>query len=241
MYCTAIPLLFPIPPPPAPISNDVSIISCQVLSDSALLHFHILCYQLSCYSCSDVTTIVTLWWGLTFDSVLDTDDDYNHCRYLSHQTVRHVNVFPEWISTPNWFSKFWKRCGNSSPLKTEKSERSSLCTSLRFSKDHCFLEGSQVSPVVLLTRATCTSGWKLIWSNDGMIMTGENRSTWRKTCPGATLATTNLTLTRLGFEPGLCGERTATDCPSHDNDLNYVSWFSPYRTVNTPRLGYLTK
>ena len=49
----------------------------------------------------------------------------------------------------------------------------------RFSKEHCLLEGSQTSPV-------CVSGKSIVWSIGGMILTGENRSTQRKTCPTAT-------------------------------------------------------
>jgi hypothetical protein len=37
-----------------------------------------------------------------------------------------------------------------------------------------------------------------IWSNGGIILTGENRRTRRKTCPSATLSTTNPTWTDLG-------------------------------------------
>jgi hypothetical protein len=43
-----------------------------------------------------------------------------------------------------------------------------------------------------------------------MKLTGENRSTGRKTCPSATLSTTNPTWTDLGLNPGLRGERPAT-------------------------------
>jgi hypothetical protein len=47
-----------------------------------------------------------------------------------------------------------------------------------------------------------------------MKLTGENRSTRGKTCPSATLSTTNPTLTDPGSNPGLCGGRSATD-PNH--------------------------
>jgi hypothetical protein len=42
-----------------------------------------------------------------------------------------------------------------------------------------------------------------IWSSGGMILTGENRRSRRKTCPSATLSTTNPTWTVLGTNPGL--------------------------------------
>jgi len=47
-----------------------------------------------------------------------------------------------------------------------------------------------------------------------MILTGEI-SPWRKTYPRATLATTNTTLTVLGFNPGLRNDRLATNCLGH--------------------------
>jgi len=39
------------------------------------------------------------------------------------------------------------------------------------------------------------------------MLTGENWRTQRKTCPSATLSTTNPTWTDPGTNPGLCGER----------------------------------
>ena len=48
-----------------------------------------------------------------------------------------------------------------------------------------------------------------------MKLTGENRSTRGKTCPSATLSTTNPTWTRPGLNPGLRGERPATNRLSH--------------------------
>ena len=41
-----------------------------------------------------------------------------------------------------------------------------------------------------------------------MYLTGENRSTRRKTCPVASLSTINPTGTRLGSNPGLRHERS---------------------------------
>jgi hypothetical protein len=51
---------------------------------------------------------------------------------------------------------------------------------------------------------------ELVCSNGGMVLTRENRSTWRKTCLSATLSTTNRTWTGLGLNPGLRSERPAT-------------------------------
>jgi hypothetical protein len=47
------------------------------------------------------------------------------------------------------------------------------------------------------------------------ILTGENRRTWRKTCPSATLSTTNPTWIDPGANPGLRGERPAINDLSH--------------------------
>jgi hypothetical protein len=46
-------------------------------------------------------------------------------------------------------------------------------------------------------------------------LTGENRSTQRKTCPSVTLFNTNPTWTDPGLNPGLRGERSATDRLNH--------------------------
>jgi hypothetical protein len=48
-----------------------------------------------------------------------------------------------------------------------------------------------------------------------MKLTGENRSTQRKTCPSATLSTTNPTWTDPGSNPGLHGGRLAANSLSH--------------------------
>jgi hypothetical protein len=48
-----------------------------------------------------------------------------------------------------------------------------------------------------------------------MILAGENRSTWGKTCPSATLSTTNPTWTHPGSNRDLRGERPATNRLSH--------------------------
>jgi hypothetical protein len=103
-----------------------------------------------------------------------------------------------------------------------------------------FLEGSQASPLVPVTEK---SRWGRLWRTDGMVLTGETRSTRRKTCPSVTLPTTNLTRTDLGSNPGLHDECPAPNRISHCTalktkvNLNYIG-FSPYRAVNTLRLSY---
>ena len=53
-----------------------------------------------------------------------------------------------------------------------------------------------------------------------MKLTGENRSTRGKTCPSATLSTTNPTWTDPGLNPDLRGERPATNRQSHGTALH---------------------
>jgi hypothetical protein len=48
-----------------------------------------------------------------------------------------------------------------------------------------------------------------------MKLTGKTRSTREKTCPSTTLSTTNPTWTDPGLDPGLRGERPATNRLSH--------------------------
>jgi ribosomal protein S15P/S13E len=57
----------------------------------------------------------------------------------------------------------------------------------------------------------CTGGW--VGPRAGL--TGENRRTRRKTCPRATLSTTNPTWIDPDANPGLRGERPATNDLSH--------------------------
>jgi hypothetical protein len=57
-------------------------------------------------------------------------------------------------------------------------------------------------------------------SDGGMILTGENRRTLRKTCPSATLSTTNPTWIDPGANPVLRDERLATNDLSQATALN---------------------
>jgi hypothetical protein len=52
-----------------------------------------------------------------------------------------------------------------------------------------------------------------------MKLTGENRSTRGKTCPSATFSTTNPTCTDPGSNPGLRGEKPATNRLRHGTAL----------------------
>jgi hypothetical protein len=51
---------------------------------------------------------------------------------------------------------------------------------------------------------------KISVMNWGMILTGENRNTWREICSNATLFTTNLTWIGLRTNVGLGGEKSAS-------------------------------
>jgi hypothetical protein len=59
--------------------------------------------------------------------------------------------------------------------------------------------------------------------NNGGISTEENRRTQRKTCPSATLSTTNLTWIDPDANPGLSGERPATNRLSHGMAKLFIS------------------
>jgi hypothetical protein len=61
-----------------------------------------------------------------------------------------------------------------------------------------------------------------------MKLTREHRSTRGKTCSSATLPTTNPTWTELGSNPGLRGERPAT------NRLSHGTAFLPSRLSSSP-------
>ena len=54
-----------------------------------------------------------------------------------------------------------------------------------------------------------------VWSIGGMILTGENRSTWRKSYLGTTVSTINVTRTDMGLNQGLCSQRPETNRLSH--------------------------
>jgi hypothetical protein len=53
--------------------------------------------------------------------------------------------------------------------------------SLRFPKEHCFWKVPRLRPCVLLTKATCR--WRWLWSNCGIILTGEDWKIGTKDVP----------------------------------------------------------
>jgi hypothetical protein len=64
-----------------------------------------------------------------------------------------------------------------------------------------------------------------------MKLTGENRSTRGKTCPSATLSSTNPTWTDPGSNPGPRGERPATNRLSHGTAYPVIYSFSGPNTL----------
>jgi hypothetical protein len=72
-------------------------------------------------------------------------------------------------------------------------------------------------------------------SDGGMILTGENRRTRRKTCPSATLFTINPTWIDPGANPDLRGKRPATNDLSHGTALFYPL------TVTFPKLAVILR
>jgi hypothetical protein len=67
-------------------------------------------------------------------------------------------------------------------------------------------------------------------NDGGMTLTGENRRTRRKTCPSATLYTTNPIWIDPGGSPGLRSERPTTNCLSHGTALPKIFTASIIKT-----------
>jgi hypothetical protein len=64
-------------------------------------------------------------------------------------------------------------------------------------------------------------------SDGGMILTGENRRTRRKTCPSATLSIADPTWIDPGANPGLRGERPAANDLSHGTAPQFLTSLTP--------------
>ena len=99
-------------------------------------------------------------------------------------------------------------------------------------------------PLVLLIR-TVLRLWWCVWSIDGMLLTGEHRSTERKICASGTLSITNVTrigLAWLWIQTSAVRGRPASDRQSHGKASE--TWGSPkeqissHLTENTSRLPY---
>ena len=86
-----------------------------------------------------------------------------------------------------------------------------------FRKIIAFYKFPMLRQFVLPVRATCIRRW--VWSNGGMIETGQNLSMGEKAAPLPVWNTTNLTGTDLESNPGLLRERPATNCSENQTEL----------------------
>jgi hypothetical protein len=68
-------------------------------------------------------------------------------------------------------------------------------------------------------------------SDGGMTLTGENRRTRRRTCPSATLSTTNPTCIDPGANPGLRSERPVTNDLSPTHHRTFLTMCDVPRTA----------
>ena len=98
-------------------------------------------------------------------------------------------------------------------FKTKKNENIFLSSVPYLRKRITFWMVSRLLELYLLVSATCTRRW--VWSIEGMIMTGENRSTRIESCPSATSSTDNLTWPLMRSNPGLHSDRTSNNHLSH--------------------------
>jgi hypothetical protein len=120
-------------------------------------------------------------------------------------------------------------------LEKQKSRSTFQSSAPRLTKQNCALRKvTKLRPFVLLVRETC----RCVLSIGDNTLTRKNRCTQRKTCPIDTMPTTNPTWTGLRSNPGLGGDRPATDSLSLMSGVYYISGFNPYRAVNTFRLSY---
>jgi hypothetical protein len=94
----------------------------------------------------------------------------------------------------------------------------------------------RLRPFVLLVKATCR--WRWVRKIGGMILTRENRSTWRSNHSNAPLPITNLRRTDPWLKPGLRGEKPTINRIGQGTalktkiSLNYTLRFSSYRKAN---------
>ena len=94
----------------------------------------------------------------------------------------------------------------------------------------------KLRPPLLLAIATCR--WRWVCSTGGR----GNRSTRRRTLPSANLSSINFTWTGLASNPGLCGERPATNRLSlarpsatwNTSNQHFKAQFLPHRKLNGP-------
>ena len=93
------------------------------------------------------------------------------------------------------------RMYNTNPLQTKKVKAVFYPMLRPFRNSIAFWNVLRLRRFVFLVTARCR-WWRWVWITDGITVTGEERSTRRKTCPSTTLSTTNLTRTDL--RPNRC-------------------------------------
>jgi hypothetical protein len=111
-------------------------------------------------------------------------------------------------------------------LKSEKNDVTALLF-LVISDIHtiiAFLYVPRLRPLVLLIRVAVRLKWA--WSIFGTVLTGDNRSTQRRTCPSGTLSTTNPTWIGPGSNMCLRDERPCTDSLRHGTEF-VKAWKTP--------------
>jgi hypothetical protein len=96
-------------------------------------------------------------------------------------------------------------------------------------RTHRSLEGLLCNPVRRMKMMRSF----LLFHFNGMKLTEENRSTRRKTCPSATLSTTNPTWTDPGSNPDLRSDRPATNRLSHGTAFRPLTYENVYQFTFT--------
>jgi hypothetical protein len=136
---------------------------------------------------------------------IEDNSEYFVCCYYINKECKH------------WSNLLWQILSRSVALKTSRLKCKRWCSIVTMEWDYVSVE---LRP---LTRPLSTPQMihEWIWISGGMIFIGENWRTRRKIHPSATLSTTNPTWTALGANPGLCGEKPATNRLSYGTACCY--------------------
>jgi hypothetical protein len=130
---------------------------------------------------------------------------------MCHFTILMGDVWNDRCSFHNWKTRTSQNF-HRYPFKSLKksSVETLFCTVLPdIWKCIALFGGPMVGLLVLMIK------WRCTLSTGGMMLTGDNRSTCRKTRLSATLSTINLTWNGLGSKPGLYSQRLATNLLRH--------------------------
>lgn len=147
------------------------------------MDMHLHTYFSSCYgwslSHSSGRFDGCIWWTSEYECII--------------RTIWKVNNFSALLISSLWSiipQKVQCYVLTFNPLKTGESEITFQASASQFWKESCFLKVPRFHPLVRPLIATCK--WRWAWSIGGMKLAGGNWSTQRKTCPVATLSTTNI-------------------------------------------------